>query len=98
MGLGGLVKKLFGSAGDDAPEPGEAVEYNGFTITPMPKRHGGQFLTAGRITKSIEGEEKLHDFVRADTHGSLDDAKSFSLTKAQQIIDQMGDRLFDQAR
>jgi hypothetical protein len=29
-----------------------------------------------------------------DTHASKDDAVAFSITKAQQIIDEQGDRIF----
>ena len=94
--LGKLVKQIFGSgeAGDQPGRAGKAVEYNGFTITPRPKRQGSQFLTAGSITKDYSDGPKQHDFIRADTHGSEDEAQKFSVLKAQQIIDQMGDRLF----
>ena len=42
----------------------------------------------------INGELKTHTFVRADTMSSLEEAASFSIVKARQIIDQQGDRLF----
>jgi hypothetical protein len=38
-----------------------------------------------------------HRFVRADTHGSADQAREFAIVKARQIIDEQGDRLFDHA-
>ena len=96
MGLGDVFRKMLGGGGGDDAMTGEPVEYQGFTITPAPKRNGGQFLTAGRITKDHAGGERVHEFVRADTHSSLDEARNFSLTKARQIIDQLGDRIFDQ--
>jgi hypothetical protein len=37
---------------------------------------------------------KEHKFIRVDTHTSKDDAVAFSITKAQQIIDEQGDRIF----
>ena len=37
---------------------------------------------------------KKHDFVRADTYASRDDAIAFTITKAKQLIDQQGDRMF----
>jgi hypothetical protein len=37
---------------------------------------------------------KEHRFIRVDTHASKDDAIAFSITKAQQIIDEQGDRIF----
>jgi hypothetical protein len=33
--------------------------------------------------------------IRADSHPVYDDAVSFTVSKARQIIDQMGERLFD---
>ena len=36
-----------------------------------------------------------HRFVRADTHGSADQAHDFAIVKGRQIIDEQGDRLFD---
>ena len=38
---------------------------------------------------------KEHRFIRADSHPVYDDAVTFTLSKARQMIDQMGDRLFD---
>jgi hypothetical protein len=32
--------------------------------------------------------------VRADTYDSRDDAISFTISKAKQVIDQLGDRMF----
>ena len=40
------------------------------------------------------GETKSHPFVRADLHASREQAIEFSLLKAQQIIDEQGDRIF----
>lgn len=97
MALGGLIRKIFGGGGGDAAgggAPGAAVEYNGFTITPDPIRGGNGWNTAGRITKTIDGVEKEHRFIRADHFGSRDDAIAHSLTKAQQIIDEQGERIF----
>lgn len=95
MALGDLVKKLFGGGGaGGATAAGEPVEYKGCTIRPAPERTAGGWNTAGIITKAIDGEEREHRFVRVDTHSSKDDAIAFSVTKAQQIIDEQGDRLF----
>ncbi|MEZ5834369.1 MAG: HlyU family transcriptional regulator [Geminicoccaceae bacterium] len=71
MGLGGLLKKVFGGDGGGGSTAGEIVEYQGFSIEPAPVRHGGQYLTAGRITKAHPDGERVHEFVRADTHSSL---------------------------
>lgn len=92
----GALKKLFGGGGGSGSDErqGETVEYNGYQITPAPKPHNGQFLTAGYIRKG-EGDAALeHHFIRADTHASDEQAMSFSVQKARQIIDEQGDRLF----
>ncbi|WGF87339.1 HlyU family transcriptional regulator [Marinivivus vitaminiproducens] len=99
MGLGGFFRNLFGSGepGEAKAEHGEPVEYNGFTITPAPEGKGGQYLTAGIIRKAVGDEVREHRFIRADTHSSKDEAEKFSVLKAQQIINEQGDRLFEDA-
>jgi hypothetical protein len=97
MALGGLFKKLFGGGGGGAGGTGKpmaSVEYNGFTITPEPLPQGGQYNTAGVITKPFPEGAKEHRFVRADAFSSRDDAAAHAITKAQQIIDEQGDRMF----
>jgi len=77
-----------------APKRREPVEYNGFTIRAAPYKAEGQYQTAGTITKDVGGVMKEHKFVRADRHAAYDDAVEFSLSKARQIVDQSGDRMF----
>ena len=80
---------------EPAVEPAaEAVEYKGFRIRPEPYSARGGYQTAGIIEKDFEAGVKEHRFVRAETHPSKDDAVAFSVTKAKQIIDEQGDRLF----
>ena len=90
-------KNLFGGSGPAASQdkPSEPVDYNGFTIRATPFKDGGQYQTAGIIEKEIAGARREHKFIRADRHASHEDAAAFSLSKARQMIDQMGDRLFD---
>lgn len=91
-------KSLFGgskSAEPAAPKTVREAEHKGFHIAAQPYLEGGQYQLAGIITKDIGGETKTHRFVRADRFASLDDAADFAITKARQIIDQQGDRLFD---
>jgi len=100
--LGGLVKKLFGGGGDGGDGSGgkplgEAVEHKGCMIQPTTMHKGGQFLTAGIITKEFPGGQREHRFVRADTHSSADQARDFAVIKGRQIIDEQGDRLFDRS-
>jgi hypothetical protein len=73
-----------------APE----VEYKGYRIIPTPYRVRDQFQTAGTIVKDTADGVKSHAFVRADTYPSWDDAVAFTTTKAKQIIDLQGDRMF----
>jgi hypothetical protein len=88
-------KSLFGGgATESAEKASEPVEYNGFTIRAAPYKAEGQYQTAGTITKDVGGVIKEHKFVRADCHASYDDAVEFSLSKARQIVDQSGERMF----
>jgi hypothetical protein len=87
-----LFSRLFGRARqeDTTPAAGAVEEYKGFRITPAPVRDGGQYRVAARIEKA----GRTHELIRADTMGSLDDARALSLAKARQMIDEQGDRLF----
>jgi len=89
-------KSLFGGGTSDSADgkPGAPVEYNGFTIRAAPYKAEGQYQTAGIITKDVGGVTKEHKFIRADRHASFDDAVEFSLSKARQIVDQQGERMF----
>jgi hypothetical protein len=70
------------------------VEYKGYRIRPAPYRTNGHYQTAGIIEKHAPEGVKEHRFVRADTHQSRDDAIAFTISKAKQIIDLQGDRMF----
>ena len=98
MGIFGSLKAIFGGGGESEAAASDAVDYNGFQIQPAPERKEGGWNTAGVISKTIDGEHKEHRFIRVDTHGNRDDAVSFSVTKAQQIIDEQGDQLFKSRR
>ncbi len=88
-------KKLFGLGGSDAaPAALQSQEHEGFSITPTPYKENGQFQMCGVIEKDIAGEKKTHRFVRADRFSSIEEAEQFTLAKARQIIDQMGERVF----
>jgi hypothetical protein len=88
-------KALFGRRFETAEVVGDPVEYNGFVIRAAPVKEGGRFQTAGVIEKEVAGVRKEHRFIRADTHASMDTAVEFTIAKARQIIDQMGERIFD---
>src|SRR5690606_11569768 len=93
-------KSLFGKAPAEggADAPGEAVEYNGFVIRAAPFKDGDQYQTAGIIEREVAGVKREHRFIRADRHFSRDEAVAFSLAKARQMIDQMGERMFGQGQ
>ena len=99
MGFGQLLGKIFGGGENSsaAPEPEEAVEYKGFTITVAPIKEGGQFKTAGMISKDLNGEQRSVQFIRADNHSDRQAAVDHSERKAQQIIDEQGEAVFDRA-
>lgn len=90
-----LWQRLAGGSGETAQEAAfEAVEYSGYRIRPAPYAAGSGYQTAGVIEKDFPEGVKEHRFVRAETHPSRDDAVAFSISKAKQIIDQQGDRIF----
>jgi hypothetical protein len=95
MGLMDVLRNLFGGGGaGEAVPAASAVEYQGYLITPAPERQASGWNTAGVISKTFPEGVKEHRFIRVDTHTSKDDAVAFSITKAQQIIDEQGDRIF----
>lgn len=85
-----LFKKLFGGGGASA-EAAEPIDYNGFQITPMPQKES----QGHRIGAMIEKDGKSHRMIRADTYAAPDTAVEASIAKAKQVIDQMGDRIFE---
>ena len=94
MGLMDALRNLFRSGGGTAAATAQTVEYQGYRITPAPQRQASGWNTAGVIAKTFPEGVKEHRFIRVDTHTSKDDAVAFSITKAQQIIDEQGDRIF----
>jgi hypothetical protein len=95
----GIFSKLFGKGGAgeaaDAGASEAATEYNGYTIRPAPRRQGSTWLLAGVIVKEFPDGAKEHAYVRADTFAERDEAVTFAISKAKQIIDERGDRIFD---
>jgi hypothetical protein len=90
-----FLSALFGRL---APAPAEKiaepVEYKGFVIRAAPFKSEGQYQTAGVIEREISGVRKEHQFVRADAFATYDDAVSFTLAKARQMVDLQGERMF----
>lgn len=96
-------KRLFGSGSSPAAEPAEPkttaqAEHAGFTIEARPYRaEGGQYQTAGTVSKGEGDARREHRFVRADSFSTIEDATEFSLRKARQLIDEQGERIFDRS-
>jgi|SRR5262252_5677429 len=86
--------RLFsGGAISDGPPPA-AVEYKGYRIKPAPFRNNNQYQTAGSIEKDGPDGVLEHKFIRADAYPGREDAIAFTISKAKQIIDLQGDRIF----
>jgi hypothetical protein len=91
-----FLRKLFGGGAPAKPDntPAATETYQGFTIHAMPYQENGQWQMCGVIEKEIGGELKSHRFVRADRFSSREEAAPFTMIKARQIIDQMGEKIF----
>ena len=95
--LTGFLRNLFGAGAPGAGDQDAAntVEYNGYLIRPAARRQGSQWLTVGVISKAFDADVKEQHFIRADTYSSKQDADACAITKARQIIDEQGDKLFE---
>lgn len=87
-----LAKLLGGSS--QKPDT-KSEQYKGYTITPTSAKEGTRYRIGARIEKDVDGVAKSHTLIRADTFDDLGSANEASIGKAKQMIDQMGDRLFD---
>ncbi len=95
-----FLKKLFGGGGsadgdnDNRGLSGASVEHEGYIITPMPMKEGPQYRLAGTIAREVDGEEKIHEFIRADLFSSVDECSEACIRKAKQVIREQGLNLF----
>ena len=69
-------------------------EHDGYVIRATPFKEAGRFQLCGVITKEIDGVVQTHDFIRADTFMTMEDAVEMTFFKGRQLIDQQGDRIF----
>ena len=97
-----FLKKLFGGGaksdgGGETPAK-KQIEYQGYVIKATPYREQGQFQTCGVVSKTIDGAVKEHRFVRADRFADEGSAADHAIIKGQQIVDQVGERMFDQGK
>lgn len=94
--IGEFLGKLFG--GSEKTSGGGVVAsetYQDFQIHASPVHEANGWRVTGVIVKTVDGEEKSHRFIRADTCADVDSAAAMTLRKAKQLIDERGDRLFD---
>ncbi|QQA41544.1 HlyU family transcriptional regulator [Pelagovum pacificum] len=90
-----FLSKLFGGKSSSSNrEEVKLHSYKGFDIYPDPMSDGGSWRIAARIEKTVEGELKVHQLVRADTFQDKDVATKESIAKAELMIDQEGERIF----
>lgn len=93
-----FLKKLFGGGDAGGDSGGGKVlgtqEHNGFVIRAIEMRAGSEYQLCGEIEMEIDGEAKVHKFIRADRLSSADMAKEAALAKGVQIIDEQGKHLF----
>ena len=93
--LKAALSRLGSGAGtSDREPPPPTIEYKGYRTKPAPYATNGLYQTAGVIEKDTADGVKEHHFIRADTHHSRDEAIQFTISKAKQIIDMQGDRMF----
>ncbi|MEM6381674.1 MAG: HlyU family transcriptional regulator [Pseudomonadota bacterium] len=91
-----FFKKLFGGGGESSSTSVTAREtYEGFIIEAAPIPEGGQFRLRAFVMESDEPDARKHTLIRADLFPSADAASQFAVTKAKQVIDEQGARLFD---
>lgn len=94
-----FLKKLFGLGGSaQAPANDTPPEiYKGYTIQPAPVEENGVFQISGTISREVDGVMKEHHFIRADRLPAREVATEMTLSKARQMIDMEGDRIFRDA-
>jgi len=112
MSLMNTLKSLFGGkSGPDTNTASEArsedtIEYKDCLISPAPIKEGSHYRTAGTISRPGSNADSNQSetgrletqFIRADNHTSREQAVEHCVSKAKQIIDERGDKLFDSER
>lgn len=88
--MNSFLSRIFGGRRGEEPSSAshESETYKQCTITPTPMREGSQWRISGTISKVVDGETRERTFIRADLFNSADECASFTVRKAQQIIDQ----------
>jgi hypothetical protein len=89
-----LARLTAAGGGPSAAVAAPPVQYKGYRIIAAPYPVRDQYQTAGTIEKDTPEGTRRHEFIRADTYANRDDAVAFTISKAKQIIDNQGDRIF----
>lgn len=87
-----FLRGLVGGAGKN-DETAARETYEGLEILARPLAEGPVWRVAGRIQRIGDDDGPGHDFIRADTMASREEAVRMTLVKAQQLIDEQGERL-----
>ncbi|WP_375255762.1 HlyU family transcriptional regulator [Yoonia sp.] len=87
-----MFSKLFGSRKQPEQEP---ETYKDFAVYPAAQKDSDGFRLAARVEKQVGGDLKVHHLIRADILNTQEAANAAAVVKAKQLIDQMGDRLFE---
>lgn len=98
--LDGLFRSgSYGKGGAEAealPATLPVTEYRDCLITPDPQSVSGQYRVSGWIRKPVAGGETLeHRFERSDMVGSREACIELSVRKAERLIDDLGDQIFE---
>lgn len=90
-----LFSKLFGGGSKDTASGPDPVEFEGCRIHPTPVKQAGGYRIGARIEKEVGGALKSYELIRADVVSDADEAAQMSVRKAEQMIREQGDKLFD---
>lgn len=89
-----ILSRLFGGRGKSETRAEVSETYKDFRIIAAPHSDNEGYRVGARIEKEVGGEVKVHHLLRADTLRSLEEAETFSIRKAKQVIDEQGERIF----
>src|SRR5690606_30619650 len=100
VGFLSRIGSLFGGregAKASAPRDDEKAAYQDLLIFPTPVPEGGLWRVAATIVTGSGDDGQSHCLIRADVFSSRDDAVTFAVRKAKQVIDEQGEGLFADA-
>ena len=83
-----IKNQLTGGADSEAASRNQAVEYEGCTIIPAPRKSANGWTTEGDIDREVDSEGQSVHFIRAETHTDPEQAISHTITKAKRIVDE----------